>query len=207
MNKNLIYGVVGAVVILVLGYFIISNTSSGQNPNGAPTIQTEGASSGTLASLMSMGSVKCDVTNTQAGAQSSGTVYVGGGKMRGDFTSQTSAGAVTSHMISDGTNVYVWSSAMPQGIKMTVAATAKPGNAQATMYNQNVSYTCSPWSVDASQFILPAGVTFSDMTSMMQGSTGANAGASAGTSAGANCAMCDQAGAGRDQCRAALGCK
>jgi hypothetical protein len=109
-------------------------------------------------------------------------------------------------MISDGQTVYVWSSAMAQGIKMAVSASQSTTTSSSqNPYNENVNYTCSPWTPNSSEFALPAGVTFEDMTSLMQG--GASTGTSGSVNAGA-CGACDQApnASAKAQCRAALHC-
>jgi hypothetical protein len=112
-------------------------------------------------------------------------------------------------MISDGKTMYVWSSALPQGFKMpapTPGMAPQPDTSQAKIYTQNVDYNCSPWTADASEFALPAGVTFADLSSMM-GMVGKGPMARPGMPA-MNCSLCDQVpkGHGRDQCRAAMHC-
>jgi hypothetical protein len=166
-------------------------------------------SSGTIAELVARGgSWTCNVSRVTGNEQTQGTLHVGGGKMRGDFTAQSPKGPIESHMISDGKTMYVWSSARPQGFKMAAPAAGKagpPANSQAKLYNQNVDYACSPWTVDAAEFELPAGITFADMSAVM-GRAKAPGGAAV---PGMNCALCDQApkGPARDQCRAAMHCQ
>lgn len=206
MNKTILWIIVAIIVIGGIWYFVMNGSGSGA-PGSNATSTSQASSSGTMKDLIARGSSQCQVTDPSNG--SSGTVYVGGGKMRGDFTSQTSSGTtITSHMISDGQTVYVWSSAMPQGIKMAVSASSQT-SASGTQnpYNENVNYTCSAWSVNSSEFALPAGVTFEDMSAMIQGSAGASTGASAGNAA--QCSACDQApnATAKAQCRAALQCK
>lgn len=218
MNKTLI-GIIVVAIVAIGAYLMFKKGDMGSAMNDA---QKSAAQSGSIASLAAMSAPsKCTVTHSEDSYESSGTVYVAGGKMRGDFSSTMSGKTVESHMISDGTTVYTWSSAMPQGVKMTVAATAQPQSpgapAEANMFQQNVSYDCEAWAPDNSMFDLPSDVNFMDMSSMMQGMPGAgagaeatgSAGASTGAPAGMSCAMCDSApdGPARDQCRAALNCQ
>ena len=224
MNKTAMW-VVGIIVVLGLGYFFFMGSSNSTGTNGmASTSGTSVAStnapqgpSGTIAELMTHGSSTCTVNNSDANQNTSGTVYIGSGKMRGDFTSNSSVGSVESHMISDGTNVYVWSTGMTQGMKMPIsqAQSSKGPNGQPSMYAEKVNYNCQAWSVDQSKFQLP-NIKFVTLADMMGGGSAYGASASGGGSAGASagsgapsCAMCDAAPAGtqRDQCRAALGCK
>ncbi len=242
MNKS-IYIVIAIIILGALGFFLFGSKSGMMGGANATTTGAAGAAganvaaapstpTGTMADIMARGgNQECSVTSTAGGQNTSGTVYVGGGKMRGNFTSQTQGGAIQSHMISDGQNVYVWSSLMTQGIEMSVAQ-AKSGQssgAQQNLYNQQVNYSCKPWTLDAAQFTLPSGIKFTTMAQMTSGATapkatspssGASAGANSNTSASGgstsgsgasapNCAMCDSAPAGesRDQCKAYFGCK
>jgi hypothetical protein len=174
-------------------------------------------SKGSIADIVAHGgSVACTISHAGK-EQTQGTIYAASGKVRGDFTAQGTKGPVESHMFSDGTTMYVWSSARPQGIKMAIPAGGKPpagppGNSQTQLYNETVDYSCAPWSVDATKFVLPQNVSFMDMSAMMgaikaQGAAGAQA-KPMGVPA-MNCSLCDKApaGASRDQCRAAMHCQ
>jgi hypothetical protein len=174
-------------------------------------------SKGSIAGIVAQGgSVACTISHAGK-EQTQGTIYASGGKVRGDFTAQGSKGPIESHMVSDGTTMYVWSSARPQGIKMAMPAGGKPpagppGNSQAQLYNDTVDYSCAPWTVDATKFVLPQNVSFMDVSAMMgavkaQGAAGAQA-KPAGMPA-VNCSICDKVpqGAARDQCRSALHCQ
>ena len=95
--------------------------------------------------------------------------YVADKKFAGDFNMKDAAGkATTAHIISDGTDIYIWSSAMNGGIKMSLAAAKSAAtnaqNNQSVNINQNVSMNCGAWTVDASKFIVPTNITFSDMS-------------------------------------------
>ena len=169
-------------------------------------------SRGTIAGIVAGGgSWTCTISRVTGEDRMQGTIHVGGGKMRGDFTSQTAKGPIDSHMISDGTTIYVWTSARPQGIKMAIPAAsnaAPAGNSQANLYNQNVDYTCAPWTVDAAEFVLPTGIAFTDLSAMMGAAKGAGTMGAPGAPA-LNCGLCDQApkGPARDKCRAAMHCQ
>jgi len=61
---------------------------------------------------------------------------------------------------------------MPQGIKMSFASMTTQSDSApqgAVDPNAEVEYSCSAWSADASLFALPSGITFQDMSAMMQG--------------------------------------
>lgn len=173
--------------------------------------------SGTMKDLLSRGgSWSCSVSRPAANHPVQGTIFVGGGKARADLTLQTANGPIESHMISDGAAVYMWSSAMPgSGFKMAVPAhegaapSAPPaGNPQAKLYTQSFNYNCTPWTADAAEFVLPKGVSFTDMSAVI-GGIKAGAKPQGGTAVpGVNCSLCDQTpqGPARDQCRKALHC-
>lgn len=119
------------------------------------------------------GTYVCEVDHKSAVDVSSGTVYVSGTDVRGDFTSKTAAGTVTSSMLKKGDMVYVWGGGMPQGLKMPAtmsegsASTQTSGNA--VDMKQEYGWNCTPTAPDASKFALPKGIEFMDVSAMMQG--------------------------------------
>lgn len=212
-NNSLWYGIVAValVAVAVVGWMLMGGDLSSL---GDSTPQTQNT---TLTNLMTMsGSHKCTFDTSTQDSQSSGTVYVSGGQMRGDFTSTTAGETVESHMIiMDNTN-YMWSDAMPQGIKMSLESmtTASDSAPQGAVDpNAAVDYSCSMWVADASVFTLPTNITFQDMSAMMQGGIpGAGAGASGSAQVGASSAQCAACETISDpdtkaQCKAALSCK
>jgi hypothetical protein len=133
---------------------------------------------GNLRSLLSMGgNVMCTISQVTSAAKTSGTVYISGGNMRGDFTTEMTAyatGTITSHMLRKQDDVYVWSSAMSnQGIKIHMDEMMKAdANAQtkgAIDLNADGEYSCSPWKTDEAKFTVPSTVTFVDIAAMMKG--------------------------------------
>lgn len=214
MKTGYIAGAVALVVVLVGAWYITSQKTSSSALIPAGSNEKEAPTSGTLAALAARGgSWKCDVTQVSDAGSTTGTVYVSGGKVRGDFTTNgTSAGTMESHMISDGSDIYVWSSMMPTGMKMKATAQSQTDHAassQQDYYNQNYDYRCAPWSEDAAQFTLPATVTFNDMSAMMQGvGAGTDMKAKDQMPAGMDCSMCEQAPTedAKAACKAALHC-
>ena len=222
-SQILIGGALALVLIGVLFMFMtgmngsqnqVSDTATTtETPYAANTPQTP-SSMGTLADLVAKGGSSSCTVSTNGTIASQGTVFVSNGKVRGDFTSNTPAGVMESHMISDGTYVYVWSSAMKTGIKMKAqkptSSTSTPATSNDSTqnpYSQTYQYSCTPWAEDDTKFTLPAGMTFNDMSAMMMQAkpTGAT---SAGSAPTPNCAICDQVpAAAKAQCLAALNCK
>ncbi len=221
MNKTVI-GIVLAVVVVAAGGWYFYSSNNGDASNRMMAANTPESTRSSLKDLMARGTSKCTVSNSVANSESTGTVYIGDGKMRGDFETVMTGQEMTieSHMINDGEFIYTWSNAMPQGVKLPVdkanmsGQPNAPQNDQIDMYNADVSYECDSWSVDEKQFELPKSVTFVDISTMMPGA-GAGAGAGAGTQGSMNppsksqqCQMCDSAPEPqRTQCRQALQCR
>jgi len=172
------------------------------------------------------GSQKCIFSDSNN--NSSGTVYISDGKMRGDFQSQNSGKTESSHMLNDGSYVYMWTDGQSNGYKMSLEivkqeaaqVTTSPSNGNSQQPSQTVNlqqksnYSCGPWSANSSLFTVPANVTFTDYSSMMQGVTSHSAASQEGSAnsvkgSAAICAQCNQAPAGnaRNQCLAALHCQ
>jgi hypothetical protein len=138
-------------------------------------------------------------------------------------------------MIMDAETIYTWDEGTKQGMKMSMVelsgaagadasvSSSAGANAAADQFNQSYDYDCEKWVPSAGVFTPPSGVKFTDMSEMMKalpnigasasgkasvsGSAGAGASGMGGMDMSAMCGSCDQAGAQRDACRAALGCK
>lgn len=175
MKTSIIVGVVSVVIIAGGTYYFMSNKPQGDSPQpqsgslASGEAAQPGTFTGSFADLASRtGSWKCTVDAATAQSVSSGVTYVADGKVRADFTSNVQGyGSIQSHMIADGGYAYTWSSMMPQGMKVRMAAAPGAGNTtssgQGADVNQSYQYDCQPWSGDASVFVLPANVTFVPM--------------------------------------------
>ena len=229
MNKTILYAVGGIVVVGAGAYFLMNKPAGPATPGGDTNTPTPGASMSMKELLGLGGAQRCTFTNTVENSESSGVVYVAGGKMRGDFTSVAAGQTIQSHMIVDGETSYVWSDAAPQGMKISFAdmnAQRGENTNQSFDVNEKVGYSCGAWTVDAGMFALPAGVEFSDLGALLppsgmpklQGGAGTvdpnsvtvPAGSAGGAMPGgtAQCAVCNQVPEGdeRMQCLEALGC-
>lgn len=130
--------------------------------------ETQTSTSSSLKDLLASGTAKkCTFSSTQSGTASEGTVYVSGGRVRGDFKTTASGQApMTMSMITDGKTIHMWGDQLgKQGIKITVdekATTPAAGGGSPTDLNSPVNMNCSAWIVQSSMFDLPAGVTFTE---------------------------------------------
>ena len=208
MNKNLLL-VLGAIVLLALGYFFFANKGSlntGLPGTGGPK---------TLAQLLGGDNQMCTYEDPETG--DSGTFYVAGGSMRGDVTSTTDGKTETNHMIFMDGYMYIWMDGETTGFK---TATDFEGEEEADTADINgdtetsttfdtqkeLDYNCSSWRVDSSKFTLPEGVEFMDFSQYTQPAAPASGnGATYDTST--QCAACESLDAdSKAQCKVALGC-
>ncbi len=197
-----------------------SQSADKANPQNQPKEMTSGKKS--LSDFFAMkGTLKCTFSDkTNSG---SGTVYLGGGKMRGDFQSQANDTASQTHMVNDGTYVYIWTEGQKNGYKMSldavkneasqvkVSGTPSIVKPQGMDMSQQSNYSCAPWVANATMFKVPSDITFVDYSSMMQRASSDAATSHGGAAMQGNqsaCSECDKvpAGAARNQCRAALKC-
>jgi len=197
---------VGVVVVLLLGGWYVMGRKTNQ-PSPQPTEQitpTPARQSGSLRQLLAGGiAQKC----TFSSEATQGTVYMSGGKMRGDMKTTADDKTIVSHMLVDGTTTYIWMDDQTAGYKMswensTPAPTgeARPGFDP----DRDVDYDCGVWVTDGSQFTLPTNVTFSDMSKIITPS-----GMAPKTTPGSQsqCDACNNlTGTAKTQCLTALGC-
>jgi hypothetical protein len=172
-----VLGIIAAVVVIGgAAAFFMMNQSAGapvpQAPAGEQGTQSSGESSegmfsGSLADLVGRGgNWQCTFNVENEVSKSSGTVYVSGMMLRGDFESVVPQlnQTIDSHMIQKDGSVYVWTSLAPQGFKSAATIGTPDGTTafrdQGVDINQTYNYNCTPWAVDASQFELPEGITF-----------------------------------------------
>lgn len=171
MAKILIWVVVIAVVVGGGWYFLSRDTEAPRDGENAGVSIAELLSSSTAQ--------KCTISQSAEGSSSEGTIYVAGGKVRGDFVSQSGGQTMTAHLLVDGTTSYSWVDGLGVGIKAPVRVDASTGEAVEgeVDINQKLDYQCEPWtSVDTSLFAVPATVQFTDLNSLSTGATapGAN---------------------------------
>jgi hypothetical protein len=168
---------------------------------------------------------RCTLVSSSSTMNTVGTVYVAKGKMRGDFTntrqSGVGAGRVTAgHMIINDAMSYSWSDgAMKFGMKVPlsqiigVQSTQEqtPVNKMATEFNEKSDYHCTSWTPDEAVFLPPSTITFNDLPQMMQGVSSTTLvhlkKNFSKDQLNAMCSACNQEGANKARCKAALGCQ
>jgi len=176
-NLRIIIAVIILIFIVAIGGILFMKYSKA--PTQPQTINTQSTKTGnnnsTTASILSLLSggknVSCSITYPNN--QGAGIVFVSDKKFAGEFTMKEASGReIIGHSVSDGIYVYVWSSAMPTGIKISFAdAKSTVQNAQANQgidINQKVGLKCSPWLPDNSKFIIPSNIEFKDMSQLLK---------------------------------------
>jgi hypothetical protein len=132
------------------------------------TSQDGGDFSGSMEELVARGgNYRCTFSHQSDTDDSSGTIYISGSSIRGDFVSLIQRINVESHMIQSGGYIYTWSSTMPTGFKLKVATTTEAGGTaipgQYSDVDQTYSYDCESWSPDNSKFSIPSTITFKEL--------------------------------------------
>ncbi len=169
MNKTLISVAVLAVVIIG-GYFIIK----GKKPEEAmPVVNSETTTSDQTAQtgekkvafsefIKNGGSYKCDVKQAMSDFDNSGTVYISGANVRGDFSTIAEGKPMkTSFITKDGFS-YTWSPDLPNtGFKIKLSN--ESGANAPTWPSQIGDYNCVAWTADSSMFTVPANITFKEV--------------------------------------------
>lgn len=173
---------IGVVVVAII--VVVAVMMHGSGTPGASNVPSSTATSGnttpgsspmSLKDLLTAGiSQQCAFSTQNPNSETvAGTVYVTAGHLRGDFNSKNASGTLTaSHIITDGQTAYVWTDSPAEGFSMSFASMSSPSAAATNEMggtintNQAVNYSCTSWSVDASEFALPANITFTNMSAM-----------------------------------------
>ncbi len=122
--------------------------------------------------------VTCTFSSTDdSGNKTSGTVYVAGDRMRGDFSYQVSGSAEQkSNILRNSEYQYFWQEGSDTGFKTKVddskesADDSKKADSQNQSVDQNTKYgfDCSDWAVDESKFSIPGNVKFTDYSAQVE---------------------------------------
>ena len=211
--KNKLLVAIAVVLILLVGgygaYRVYKHFKRLANPI-AQVVQNASAPK-TLKDLLGLGSAqKCTYTG--------GTVYVAGGKVRGDFDVTENGKTINSHMIVDGNTSYVWTEGEKNGFKVafnpdavsTPAPSVSPaateaGQSGAMDAEKPQDYKCESWAADPAMFALPKDVVFQDFSSLAPSGAPQPTGI---TGSSSQCSYCDSiTGSDKTQCLSALNCK
>jgi hypothetical protein len=167
--------IIGLVLLAAVGggVYVATRPSSEPAPEAAVASNEESAE-GKFADLLArVGSWKCDAKATHEEGASEGTVFMDGGKVRGDFVATLSGQTVNTSFVSMDGYIYTWSDMLPQGMKVKMDAAAGTAGGQGIDPSTPVEYTCEVWIADQEKFALPSEIEFFEIGT--QGMGGFNA--------------------------------
>jgi hypothetical protein len=173
MSKNIIFSIVGVVVIATGAYFVINskNDDVGGSEKGGMMENKSGKKMAFSEFVKQGGSYECTVNQNVGGTDTKGTTFISGGNIRGEYNTKTQGMSIdTNFIVKDGYS-YTWTSMMPNvGFKSkVVASTDTNANAPTSgQYSFNAEqigdYECKAWSADESKFAIPSTIKFQDMS-------------------------------------------
>lgn len=215
MNTNKGIGILAVIAVIAvlaaLGggvYLATQNRVEIETSDADDDVETvESATS--LRSLLSLGrDVVCTFSRVDEMSAVSGVVYVADQNIRGDFDVRTeSTGTMKGHMIKVGNEIYTWSDAFTQGVKLAVDAEAemKSNEQNPVGLDDEVEYECDSWNKDASKFSVPGNINFIELNAGASGTIETGAPIESGVP---QCAACRNLPDGDAQaaCLAVLGC-
>ena len=139
-------------------------STTGANPAGT----------GALAELFLSGQpLECQFTFVDEGYVGEGVSYMDGEQMRMSAAIQQNGTSMTSDYILTGNTMYMWAETLEGFFAVSMPAGEESGmmddEDDFLSMDDEVTYECQPWSVDASVFVPPTDVEFMDMGAMMQG--------------------------------------
>jgi hypothetical protein len=177
--SKIIMIVVAVVVVAGGGYYYFNSSKNGDAMVAKPVVQNNAAPVAAVPSgkkipfsdfIKQGGAYKCTVHQDVGGTATEGVTYISGGMIRGEYNTKVQGLSVNSTMIVRDGYTYSWTSMAPgMGFKTKIAqnAPSNPGTASSGSYNFNAEqigdYNCEPWTVDASKFAVPTGVTFKEV--------------------------------------------
>ncbi len=185
MPKNVGIGL-GALAVLALLLFVFMGSNSAAPvaetesqtaaaragldaaaEGASPASATEGLFEGSFAELMQKGgNVECSFDQSAEGMTSSGVVYMADGKVRLNYSATLEEGQEPARgaMIQKDNTLYMWSDAMPQGIKMAMAegqaVSAAPMSNEMFDTAMKSKYDCKAWTPNTAWFEVPPTIEF-----------------------------------------------
>ncbi len=159
--------VIIVITLTIAGYFVFSGNKEANVPAGEEqSAQTPERKMAFADFVRQGGSYKCEVKQALSDMENSGTVYLSGGMMRGEFRTVAEGRTVTTNIINRDGYTYTWSSASPETgfkIKVDASADAETSGTYSWDASQVGDYNCAAWSADASVFAVPTSVTFQEL--------------------------------------------
>lgn len=180
MGIKTIIIVIAALAVIGGGAYYVTNNKNDdqkQSESSQSAEQNNGEQNSINSLLAQKKNVTCTFSSTDgSGNQTSGTVYIAGERMRGNFNYQASGEAEQkSNVLRDNEYQYFWQEGVETGFKMGISEMessddSKKDNNQSQAVDQNIKYDfdCSDWSVDESMFNVPDNVKFTDYSNQIE---------------------------------------
>lgn len=158
---TIIWLVILAVLVIAGGaYFYMKPAGTAVAPE--PESAASASGSYTVEELIARGeNVTCTFAFNGGNSETTGTVYVGNGSLRGDYRTEAHGQTFVSHVVVKNNTASIWVDGMTEGFTSDVTGQVQTGGgSSAPDINSKLDYTCAGWTVDESMFALPSGVNF-----------------------------------------------
>ncbi len=167
ISKQLVWVLVAGVVVGG-GYYMLTSTRVADTTGGAQATQEPTGKKMAFGDFMKQGgSYKCAVqSNSAEGINTTGTIYLNASMIRVDAsTKMPGSSDIKTSIIVTTDYTYTWTAqAGNTGFKTKTVQAAGDSASYGFDASQIGDYTCDVWSADASVFVPPANVVFSDVS-------------------------------------------
>lgn len=176
-SSKIIMGIVAVLLIAGIAWGVASRNGDETTDDTDDEGGEDSSFSGNIFDLVGRGGEqKCTWSVSADGYEGTGTVYVDNGKFASEMTGSSNGTTFSAHTISDGEFMYSWTDMAPFGMKMSLTK-AKEMSAQAAAeveatggtpdkaagdVSAAYDYDCDSWNADASVFVVPTDITFSE---------------------------------------------
>ncbi len=236
MNKKFLFVLGLTVVLLLAGISVFSRIEPTLREVDTfapadPTIEKLNGNLDTLLARKTPSECLFEHVDT-VGSVTSGSIFVAGNNIRGDFETNLTKGAVVrSSMIQTVEATYIWDGIKERGFKLARAPktqavpkltiTPTPVDTQLSfpreflqgsafdLTRESVDYQCKPWKDEVNKFEVPSDVTFIDLSEQLEQleQIKQSSGSAVVVDKQIQCSVCDDAPkANQSSCRQALGC-
>ena len=177
--KTIIIAIVAVAVVGGGVYYATNKNDDQQQSESSQSSESNNEELNSINGLLAQNkNVTCTFSSADdSGSQTSGTVYVAGDRMRGNFSYQASGKAEQqSNILRNSEYQYFWQEGSDTGFKTKVDDSKESGDdsnktdSQSQSVDQDAKYEfdCSEWAVDESKFSVPGSVKFTDYSAQIE---------------------------------------
>ena len=175
-QSRVLISLVVVAIVAIVGFVAVQpgktdtvvNTDTQQN-NEQPSEQPTGKKKAFSVFMKEGGSYKCTVHQYVGDTDTTGTVYLNDGLLRGEYSTAVQGKNIDATVIVRDGFAYTWTSMAPtMGFKSKVVENTETGSTGTTgTYSYNTDqigdYDCQPWTADNSKFVVPTSMTFREV--------------------------------------------